>query len=184
VDEVDMGFTYAELSLFGRLRKVARCGPVSMFHQLLALWRDRRAPRPPPPSRPARPRACGLRSSLGGCPPARRTDQRARPGAVVQPAKGAARRARARSPALVAARVKAFFRFYALNRHKATTLTPAYHAESYSPDDHRFDHRPFLYNTAWPWQFRRLDALARQLEAQRPALPAAPARLADPSQVG
>lgn len=36
-----MGFTYAELSLFGRLRKVARCGPVSMFQQLLALWRDR-----------------------------------------------------------------------------------------------------------------------------------------------
>ena len=39
-----MGFTYAELSLFGRLRKVARCGPVSMFQQLLALWRDRCAP--------------------------------------------------------------------------------------------------------------------------------------------
>lgn len=31
LDEVDMGMTYAELSLYGRLRKVLRCGPVSMF---------------------------------------------------------------------------------------------------------------------------------------------------------
>lgn len=38
-----------------------------------------------------------------------------------------------------------------------TTLTPAYHAESYSPDDNRFDLRPFLYNTTWPWQFCHID---------------------------
>lgn len=56
--------------------------------------------------------------------------------------------------------VKAFFRFYAINRHKATVLTPSYHAESYSPDDNRFDHRQFLYNVSWPWQFSRIDALA------------------------
>lgn len=84
----------------------------------------------------------------------------------------------------MAERVKAFFTFYAVNRHKATTLTPAYHAESYSPDDHRFDHRPFLYNTRWPWQFRRLDAMAEQLEAQRARLPKEPGRLRDPSEVG
>lgn len=42
--------------------------------------------------------------------------------------------------------VKDFFRFYSMNRHKATVLTPAYHMESYSPDDNRFDHRQFLYN--------------------------------------
>ena len=38
-----------------------------------------------------------------------------------------------------------------------TVLTPSYHAESYSPDDNRFDHRQFLYNTHWPWQFQRID---------------------------
>jgi NAD+ synthase (glutamine-hydrolysing) len=54
--------------------------------------------------------------------------------------------------------VKRFFRFYAANRHKATTLTPAYHAESYSPDDNRFDLRPFLYNTRWTRQFGDIDA--------------------------
>ena len=30
--------TYAELSLFGRLRKQAMCGPYSMFGKLLHLW--------------------------------------------------------------------------------------------------------------------------------------------------
>lgn len=38
-----------------------------------------------------------------------------------------------------------------------TTLTPAYHAESYSPDDNRFDLRPFLYNARWDWQFKAID---------------------------
>ena len=57
----------------------------------------------------------------------------------------------------VAEKVKFFFRMYAVNRHKATTLTPAYHAESYSPDDNRFDLRPFLYNTKWSWQFASID---------------------------
>jgi hypothetical protein len=37
-------------------------------------------------------------------------------------------------------------RYYAINRHKATVLTPSYHAENYSPDDNRYDHRQFLYN--------------------------------------
>jgi len=44
-------------------------------------------------------------------------------------------------------------------------LTPAYHAESYSPDDNRFDHRQFLYNVRWPWQFKRVDELVQQTEA-------------------
>ena len=35
-----------------------------------------------------------------------------------------------------------------------TVVTPSYHAESYSPDDNRFDHRPFLYNVGWHWQFK------------------------------
>jgi NAD+ synthase (glutamine-hydrolysing) len=31
LDEVDMGMTYEELSVYGRMRKIFRCGPVSMF---------------------------------------------------------------------------------------------------------------------------------------------------------
>ncbi|KAF4724890.1 Glutamine-dependent NAD(+) synthetase, partial [Perkinsus olseni] len=45
----------------------------------------------------------------------------------------------------VAGKVKHFFNCYCRNRHKCTVLTPSYHAEAYSPDDNRFDLRPFLY---------------------------------------
>lgn len=45
-----------------------------------------------------------------------------------------------------------------------TTLTPAYHAESYSPDDNRFDLRPFLYNASWAWQFEKIDQTVQALE--------------------
>ena len=104
-DEVDMGMTYGELTVFGRLRKVGRCGPVRMFQTLVTQW--------------------------GGV----------------------------HAPAAIAAKVKHFFGSYAMNRHKTTVLTPSYHAENYSPDDNRFDHRQFLYNVNWPWQFRKIDAL-------------------------
>ena len=60
-----------------------------------------------------------------------------------------------------------FFRFYATNRHKTTVLTPAYHAENYSPDDNRFDHRQFLYNVRWPWQFAQIDNMASKLQRAR-----------------
>ncbi len=38
ISKVDMGMTYDELSIFGRLRKVERCGPYSMFTKLLNEW--------------------------------------------------------------------------------------------------------------------------------------------------
>ncbi|GIL71253.1 hypothetical protein Vretifemale_1851 [Volvox reticuliferus] len=41
LDEVDMGMTYAELSLYGRLRKVARAGPVAMYNACSDMWRGR-----------------------------------------------------------------------------------------------------------------------------------------------
>ncbi|XP_054999963.1 glutamine-dependent NAD(+) synthetase isoform X2 [Sorex araneus] len=109
-DEEDMGMTYEELSVFGRLRKVAKAGPYSMFCKLLTLWRD----------------TC--------------------------------------SPRQVADKVMRFFGKYSANRHKMTTLTPAYHAESYSPDDHRFDLRPFLYRPGWPWQARCIEQQVLRLE--------------------
>ncbi|KAM4018487.1 glutamine-dependent NAD(+) synthetase [Anomaloglossus baeobatrachus] len=108
-DEADMGMTYDELSVYGKLRKVVKTGPYSMFCKLLLMWREM-------------------------------------------------------SQRKVAEKVKHFFRMYSINRHKMTTLTPAYHAESYSPDDNRFDLRPFLYNTAWSWQYRCIDEQVSHLE--------------------
>lgn len=109
-DEADMGMTYDELSIFGRLRKVSKCGPWSMFHKLyLSEWRY------------------------------------------------------TYTPTVIADKVKKFFFEYSRNRHKMTTLTPSYHAESYSPDDNRFDLRPFLYNARWTFQFEQLDKLVKRL---------------------
>ncbi|XP_072941486.1 glutamine-dependent NAD(+) synthetase isoform X1 [Epargyreus clarus] len=67
------------------------------------------------------------------------------------------------TPQEVAEKVKHFFRCYAINRHKMTVLTPACHAEAYSPDDNRFDHRPFLYRVHWNWQFRTIDEAVAQM---------------------
>lgn len=108
-DEEDMGMSYDDLAMFGRLRKIEKCGPVSMFQKILAERQDW-------------------------------------------------------SPKTVAEKVKRFFYYYSVNRHKMTTLTPSYHAESYGPDDNRFDLRPFLYNTRWTWQFDTIDRLAEDLE--------------------
>jgi NAD+ synthase (glutamine-hydrolysing) len=102
LDEVDMGMTYEELRWFGRLRKIQRCGPLSMYEKLLGLWPQMK-------------------------------------------------------PDLVAEKVKRFFFYYSINRHKMTTLTPSYHAENYSPDDNRFDLRQFLYRTDWSRQFKDID---------------------------
>uniref|UniRef100_A0A8C9VDG2 Glutamine-dependent NAD(+) synthetase n=1 Tax=Scleropages formosus TaxID=113540 RepID=A0A8C9VDG2_SCLFO len=112
-DESDMGMTYTELSLIGRLRKISKCGPYSMFCKLIHMWRE----------------TC--------------------------------------SPSQVAVKVKHFFRMYSANRHKMTTVTPAYHAENYSPDDNRFDLRPFLYNTLWNRQFRCIDEQVTTLSTLR-----------------
>ncbi|OCT48717.1 putative glutamine-dependent NAD(+) synthetase [Cladophialophora carrionii] len=70
-------------------------------------------------------------------------------------------------PLQVATKVQRFFRFYAMNRHKSTVLTPAVHMSAYNPDDNRHDLRPFLYVIDWPWQFNKIrehaDALAKTL---------------------
>jgi NAD+ synthase (glutamine-hydrolysing) len=68
------------------------------------------------------------------------------------------------TPLQVADKVKLFFRHYSINRHKMTTLTPSYHAEAYSPDDNRFDHRPFLYNIKWSWQFSTINDHLHRLQ--------------------
>lgn len=66
------------------------------------------------------------------------------------------------TPAEIARKVKDFFFYYSINRHKLTVLPPTYHAESYSPDDNRFDLRQFLYPN-WAWQFRKIDNIVTTL---------------------
>ncbi|GAA6035581.1 hypothetical protein JCM8097_004912 [Rhodosporidiobolus ruineniae] len=108
-DEIDMGMTYEELSVYGRLRKQEKMGPYGMFTKLATPgeWGSRLTP--------------------------------------------------------IAEKVKKFFFYYAINRHKMTTLTPSYHAEAYSPDDNRYDLRPFLYPAKFQWQFRAIDERAKAM---------------------
>ncbi|EFJ22527.1 hypothetical protein SELMODRAFT_267968 [Selaginella moellendorffii] len=127
-DEEDMGMTYEELSMYGRLRKIFHCGPVSMFKNLCHRWHGKL------------------------------------------------------DPGQVAIKVKDFFRFYSINRHKMTTITPAYHAENYSPDDNRFDQRQFLYNTRWPWQFKKIDEIVERA-AKRPVVTEEPTKAEEASKL-
>jgi NAD+ synthase (glutamine-hydrolysing) len=39
-----MGMTYEELSVYGRLRKVDKCGPFSMYTKLLVQWGSKLSP--------------------------------------------------------------------------------------------------------------------------------------------
>lgn len=68
------------------------------------------------------------------------------------------------TPTEVADKVQHFFRHYSINRHKMTVITPSYHAETYSPDDNRYDHRQFLYNIQWKWQFKVINDQVKNLE--------------------
>lgn len=111
-DEEDMGMSYEELGYFGKLRKISRCGPVSMFRKLCVVWKHL-------------------------------------------------------TPSEIAEKVKRFFYYYSVNRHKMCIITPAYHAEAYSPDDNRFDLRQFLYNTKWTRQFAAIDKIAKEMEAEQ-----------------
>ncbi|CDW51764.1 glutamine dependent NAD(+) synthetase [Trichuris trichiura] len=62
-----------------------------------------------------------------------------------------------KEPKQIANKVKRYFEAYAANRHKMTTLTPSYHADFRDLEDRRFDQRPFLYNSWWTWQFKKIE---------------------------
>lgn len=111
-DEQEMGFTYKELNILGRLRKVHKCGPLSMLISLLHK----------------------------NNPNSVETNLRLSEKEIHE----------------IKEKTKKFFRYHNQNRHKMTVLTPAYHAENYSPDDNRFDMRPFLYPN-YEHQFNMLD---------------------------
>ncbi|KAL1978569.1 hypothetical protein VTN31DRAFT_1428 [Thermomyces dupontii] len=71
-------------------------------------------------------------------------------------------------PRQIAEKVKRFFHYYAINRHKMTTLTPALHCNDYSPDDNRFDLRPFLYPPFWKsWSFKRIDRELEKMDSKQ-----------------
>jgi len=133
LDEVDMGMTYKELSVFGRLRKQSKAGPFTMFCRLVHMWDH------------CTPKEVSVLLEQNSNLVSYFSLNKLKKNFLFQ----------------IADKVKHFYRCYAINRHKMTILTPACHAESYSPDDNRFDHRPFLYNHSWKWQFAAIDEQVR-----------------------
>jgi NAD+ synthase (glutamine-hydrolysing) len=72
-----------------------------------------------------------------------------------------------KNPGAIAVVVKKFHKFYGINRHKMTTMTPAYHAGKLNPDHHRHDMRPMLYPAFEDnWSCKRIDQMAEQQKAQ------------------
>ena len=59
--------------------------------------------------------------------------------------------------------IKRFYQRYVRNRHKLTVLTPALHAETYSPDDNRFDHRQILFPPMLK-QFHCIDEMVASIK--------------------
>ena len=43
--------------------------------------------------------------------------------------------------------------------------------QSYSPEDNRFDLRQFLYNSKWPYQFKKIDEIVDGLNGDSVAFP-------------
>ncbi|EMC91495.1 hypothetical protein BAUCODRAFT_330188 [Baudoinia panamericana UAMH 10762] len=115
-DEADMGFTYDELSVLGRLRKSFKLGLVGMFQRLVVDWSDRV-------------KADGERMT----------------------------------PTDVYWKVRNFMYYYAVNRHKMTTMTPGLYLESYTPDDNRYDLRPFLY-PRFAFEHRKVESMLKVME--------------------
>ncbi len=70
-DEEDMGLSYSDLELFGRLRKINKLGPVSTFDKVLGM--------------------------------------------------------QIYETEVLAEKIKRFYKFYGINRHKMTILTPSFY---------------------------------------------------------
>ena len=128
-DEEDMGMTYADLTLFGIWRKVHRMGPVSMFRALLA--RETRKKKKKKTPKKEEKEETEREEKKEDSPHQRGGRRKDREGKThVQEDDDDDEQGKTMAQQ-VAERVKHFFQSYAINRHKATTLTPSYHAEGY-----------------------------------------------------
>jgi NAD+ synthase (glutamine-hydrolysing) len=134
INELDMGMTYTELSVYGRLRKEDKLGPYGAWSKLLHLWGDKMSPRQVYEkvkwffwcysiSTLFYPLFIFLHSYSRNN--------------VLQPLPASTLQDTYTCHDQLLCKVL----IVCLDRHKMTTLTPSLHMESYSPDDNRFDLR-------------------------------------------
>jgi len=72
------------------------------------------------------------------------------------------------TPLKIFNKLKSFWSNYGVHRNKMTILTPGIHTTDYSPDDNRFDLRPFLYPAmGFSYQLNVVNDIAKKDEANR-----------------
>ncbi|KAK2624616.1 hypothetical protein QTJ16_005809 [Diplocarpon rosae] len=79
------------------------------------------------------------------------------------------------SPQQIYEKVRFFSWNYGINRHKQTTITPAYHMEAYGVDDNRFDMRPFLY-PSFQWAYAKIERSIKWMGEEGTRVPASSAQ--------
>lgn len=146
--------SYNELSVYGRLRKVEKCGPYSMFGKLLIEWGTVFSPAEVSLQFSAAVRICCSRADVADC----EKGQALLVLLCCQPTQDDDFDA-----------VGAFREWYSPIHLSSGTCKRSVPGgvltckESYSPDDNRFDLRPFLYNAGFNHQFKKIDDLAGRL---------------------
>lgn len=155
--KLDMGMTYAELSVYGRLRKEDKLGPYGAWSKLLHLWGDKMSPQQVYEkvkwffwcysiSTSFHPLSIFLHSYSRNN--------------VLRPHQQAHCMTRTTCHDQLLCKVL----IVCLDRHKMTTLTPSLHMESYSPDDNRFDLRfvhPLYISRYYQFPYVHLGKLGR-----------------------
>ena len=134
-DEIEIGMTYEDLYEMGLLRKDKNLGALSMFLHMC----EKKMGKPIT--------VVGFEKVIKGYDPNYETDVKNH-NLNFKSKHDATYKIKVimtATPRNIADKVKEFFRQYGMNRNKMTIITPSIHATSYSPDDNRYDHRPFLY---------------------------------------
>ena len=129
-DEIEIEMTYNQLYILGKLRKEEMLGPVSMFKRLCEMWLGKTVD------------LCVKPPDIGELYKDAKdfvVDGKKIPAPFTKIVEAPA------TATIIANIVTIFFDFYGIHRNKMTILTPSVHGTGYSPDDNRYDQRPFLY---------------------------------------
>ena len=142
-DEIEIKMTYENLNVLGRMRKSENLGPVSMFLKMCQEYIGRNIVW-------VHHRKLPSESSF------QIKVERGKDGTGIRA-----------TYEILADIVKTFWQQYSVNRHKMNILTNGIHLTGYSPDDNRYDHRPFLLPNL-DYQLKLIDSLAKQFDGREP----------------
>lgn len=142
-DEIEIKMTYDNLNVLGRMRKSESLGPVSMFLKMCQEY---------------------IGKNIVWVHHRKLPSESSFQIKVERGKDGTGTRA---TYEILADIVKTFWQQYTVNRHKMNILTNGIHLTGYSPDDNRYDHRPFLLPNL-DYQLKLIDSLTKQFNGKEP----------------